>query len=409
MDCVVETLKDKFEMMLPVLDERGRRLWAGVEAHSLGRGGISRVAEATGLSRTTVRQGVKEILSGVAAPAEGEVKAPGKRTRRPGGGRKRLTETAPELVPALERQFEPVTCGGPQSPLRWTCNSAATLAARLRAEGHGVSERTVNRLLHELGYSLQANRKTIEGRQHPDRDGQFRRINRRVRAFQRLGQPVVSVDTKKKELEGRFRNGGRDWRPKGRPVAVNVHDFPDPELGKAIPYGVYDMTANTGWVSVGITRDTAEFAVETIRRWWKRMGSPLYPDARRLLITADGGGSNSSRNRLWKLEVQRLADELGLAISVCHFPPGTSKWNTIEHRMFCHITQSWRGKPLVSYEVIVHLIAATTTRAGLTIRSDIDEADYATGIKVTDDQMNALSMRRTGFHGEWNYTFTPRN
>ena len=392
--------------MLPVLDERGRRRWAGVEASAIGRGGISRVAEATGLSRATVRQGVKDIASGDVAPADGTVT--GTRTRRPGGGRKRLTETAPELVPALERRLEPVTCGGPESPLRWTCNSAAALAAGLRAEGHGVSERTVNRLLHELGYSLQANRKTIEGRQHPDRDGQFRRINRRVRAFQRLGQPVVSVDTKKKELVGRFRNGGREWRPKGHPVAVNVHDFPDPELGKAIPYGVYDMTANTGWVSVGITSDTAEFAVETIRRWWRRMGSPLYPDARRLLITADGGGSNSSRNRLWKLEVQRLADELGLAISVCHFPPGTSKWNRIEHRMFCHITQNWRGKPLVSYEVIVNLIAATTTRTGLTIRSDIDEAEYETGIKVTDGQMNALSIRRTGFHGEWNYTFTPR-
>ena len=407
MPCVVETLKERFEMMLPVLDERGRRRWAGVEANAIGRGGISRVAEATGLSRATVRQGVKDIASGDVAPAEGTVT--GTRTRRPGGGRKRLAETAPELVPALERRLEPVTCGGPESPLRWTCNSAAMLAAGLRAEGHGVSERTVNRLLHELGYSLQANRKTIEGRQHPDRDGQFRRINRRVRAFQKLGQPVVSVDTKKKELVGQFRNGGRDWRPKGRPVVVNVHDFPDPELGKAIPYGVYDMTANTGWVSVGITSDTAEFAVETIRRWWKRMGSPLYPDARRLLITADGGGSNSSRNRLWKLEVQRLADELGLAISVCHFPPGTSKWNRIEHQMFCHITQNWRGKPLVSYEVIVNLIAATTTRTGLTIRSDINEAEYTTGIKVTDDQMNALSIRRTGFHGEWNYTFTPRS
>ena len=406
MPCVVETLKDRFEMMLPVLDERGRRRWAGVEANAIGRGGISRVAEATGLSRATVRQGVKDIASGDVAPAEGTVT--GTRTRRPGGGRKRLTETAPELVPALERRLEPVTCGGPESPLRWTCNSAAMLAAGLRAEGHGVSERTVNRLLHELGYSLQARGKTIEGRQHPDRDGQFRRINRRVRAFQKLGQPVVSVDTKKKELVGRFRNGGREWRPKGRPVAVNVHDFPDPERGKAIPYGVYGMTANTGWASVGITSDTAEFAVETIRRWWKRMGSPLYPDARRLLITADGGGSNSSRNRLWKLEVQRLADELGLAISVCHFPPCTSKWNRIEHRMFCHITQSWRGKPLVSYEVIVNLIAATTTRTGLTIRSDIDEAEYTTGIKVTDDQMSGLSIRRKGFHGEWNYTFTPR-
>ncbi len=282
-------------------------------------------------------------------------------------------------------------------------NRPAHSAPCLSAE---VVQSMVNRRLHEFGYSLQANRKTIEGRQHPDRDGRFRRINRRVRAFQKLGQPVVSVDTKKEPV-GRFRNGGREWRPKGHPVAVNVHDFPDPELGKAIPYGVCDMTANTGWVSVGITSDTAEFAVETIRRWWRRMGSPLYPDARRLLITADGGGSNSSRNRLWKLEVQRLADEPGLAISVCHFPPGTSTWNRIERRMFCHITQNWRGKPLVSYEVIVNLIAATTTRTGLTICSDIDENDDTTGIKVSDDQMNALSIRRTGFQGEWNHTFTP--
>ena len=406
MDCVVETLRHKFEMMRPVLDERGRRLWAGVEASAIGRGGISRVAEATGLSRATVRQGVKDVASGAAAPADG--RSSDGRTRKPGGGRKRLTESDPELLSSLERQLEPVTCGGPESPLRWTCNSAASLAARMGAEGRKVSERTVNRLLHELGYSLQANRKTVEGRQHPDRNGQFRRINRRVRAFQKLGQPVVSVDTKKKELVGQFRNGGRDWHPKGRPVAVHVHDFPDPELGKAIPCGVYDMTANKGWVSVGITSDTAEFAVETIRRWWRRMGSPLYPDARRLLITADGGGSNGSRNRLWKLEIQRLADELGLAISVCHFPPGTSKWNRIEHHMFCHITQNWRGKPLVSHEVIVNLIAATTTKAGLSIRSGIDDKEQSTGIKVSDDQMEALSIRRAGFHGEWNYTLRPR-
>ena len=405
MDCMTETLQHRFEMMRPVLDERGRRLWAGVEASAIGRGGISRVAEATGLSRTTIRQGIRDAASTNREPAEASP-ADG-RVRKPGGGRKRLTERDPQLVSALEARLEPVTCGGPESPLRWTCNSAASLAARMEAEGYQVSERTVNRLLHELGYSLQANRKTIEGRQHPDRDAQFRRINRRVRAFQRLGQPVISVDTRKKELVGPFRNGGREWHPKGRPWPVNMHDFPDPGLGRAIPCGVYDLTANTGWVSVGIASDTAEFAVETIRRWWERMGSPLWPDARRLLITADGGGSRGSRNRLWKLEIQRLADRLGLTISICHFPPGTSKWNKIEHRMFCHITRNRRGKPLVSHQVIVNLIAATTTRAGLSIRSDIDEREHATGIKVTDDQMEGLSIRRAGFHGEWNYSLLP--
>ncbi len=266
----------------------------------------------------------------------------------------------------------------------------------------------MNRQLHALGYSLQANAKTLEGRQHPDRDAQFRRIDRRVRAFQRMGQPVVSVDTKKKEIIGQYRNGGREWRPKGEPEAVKVHDFPDPDLGKAIPYGVYDLTANAGWVSVGIDHDTATFAVETLRRWWQHMGRPLYPDARRLLITADGGGSNSSRSRLWKLELQKLADELGLTVSVAHFPPGTSKWNKIEHRMFCHITQNWRGRPLVSYQVIVKLIAATTTGAGLVIHSDLDDNTYPLGVKVTDDHMEDLAIRRNPFHGEWNYSLSPR-
>ena len=348
---MVETLRSKFVVLRPVLDERARRLWAAAEARAIGRGGIARVAEATGMSRGTVRAGLKELES--EAATEGVDAMPTGRRRRPGGGRKRVTELDPDLEAALERQLEPMTRGDPDTPLRWTCNSAARLAEQLAAEGHPVSERTVNRLLHALGYSLQGNRKTLEGRQHPDRDAQFRRIDRRVRAFQRLGQPVVSVDTKKKEIVGQYRNGGREWCPRGEPEAVKVHDFPDPDLGKAIPYGVYDLTANTGWVSVGIDHDTAPFAVETLRRWWRHMGRPLYPDARRLLITADGGGSNSSRNRLWKLEVQQLADELGLAISVAHFPPGTSKWNKIEHRMFCHITQNWRGRPLVSYQVIV--------------------------------------------------------
>ena len=404
MGSVSDVLRTKYVVLEPILDERARRLWAATEARAIGRGGIARVAEATGMSRTTVRVGLRELEAGSVAP---DPVPPGRR-RRPGGGRKRLTEHDPDLAAALERHLEPATRGDPQSPLRWTCHSAARLAAALRADGHPVSERTVNRLLHALGYSLQANRKTVEGRQHPDRDAQFRRIHRRVRAFQKLGQPVVSVDTKKKELVGRYRNGGRDWRPKGQPEAVKVHDFPDPALGKAIPYGVYDLTANTGWVSVGIDHDTASFAVESLRRWWQQMGCTLYPKARRLLITADGGGSNSSRNRLWKLELQRLADELGCSISVCHFPPGTSKWNQIEHRMFCHITQNWRGRPLVSYQVIVNLIAATTTRTGLTVRSEIDDNRYPLGIKVTEGQMKDLAMRRDAFHGEWNYTLMAR-
>ncbi len=340
--------------------------------------------------------------------AEASGEAPSGRVRRPGGGRKRVTELDPELVVALERQLEPVARGDPQSPLRWTCNSAAHLADRLTGEGHPVSERTVNRLLHDLGYSLQANAKTLEGRQHPDRDAQFRRIDRRVRAFRRMGQPVVSVETRKKEIVGQYRNGGREWRPRGKPEAVKVHDFPDPDLGKAIPYRVSDLTANAGWVSVGIDHDTATFAVETLRRWWQHTGRPLYPDARRLLITADGGGSNSSRNRLWKLELQKLADELGLTVSVAHFPPGTSKWNKIEHHMFCHISRNWRGRPLVSYQVIVKLIAATTTGAGLIMHSDLDDNSCPLGVKVTDDQMQEIAIRRNTFHGEWNYSLAPR-
>lgn len=404
---MVETLRSKFVVLRPLLDERSRRLWAATEARAIGRGGITRVAAATGMSRGTVRAGLKELESGPPAPSVHD--APGGRVRRSGGGRKRTTDLDPDLAAALEGLLEPVTRGDPQGPLRWTCNSAARLAECLTGEGHPVSERTVNRLLHALGYSLQANRKTLEGRQHPDRDAQFRHIDRRVRAFQRMRQPVVSVDTKKKEIVGQYRNGGREWRPRGEPEAVHVHDFPDPELGKAIPYGVYDLTANTGWVSVGIDHDTATFAVETLRRWWRRMGHPLYPHARRLLITADGGGSNSSRNRLWKLELQHLADELGLKVSVAHFPPGTSKWNKIEHRMFSHITQNWRGRPLVSHQVIVHLIAATTTGAGLTIHSDLDENTYPLGVKVSDEQIQGLAIRRDVFHGEWNYSFMPRS
>ena len=367
----------------------------------MGRGGISRVAEATGLSRSTIRVGLEELEAG---PGE-----PGARLRRTGGGRKAATEKDPGLAVALERKLEPVTRGDPMGPLRWTCRSAERLAQELTAEGHAVSERTVNRMLHGLGYSLQANRKTLEGKQHADRDAQFDYISRRVQEFQAGGQPVVSVDAKKKELLGPYRNGGREWRPKGQPEEVDVHDFPDKELGKAIPYGVYDLTANAGWVSVGVDHDTAEFAVETLRRWWREMGQAAYPEGERLLITADGGGSNSSRSRLWKVELQGLADTLGLRISVCHFPPGTSKWNKIEHRMFCHITQNWRGRPLVSREVVVNLIGSVSTKGGLAIRSELDESSYETGRKVTPEQINALSIKRDKFHGEWNYTLTPRH
>jgi hypothetical protein len=343
----MQTIEAKFTTLQPLLDERARRLWAAVEARAIGRGGIIRVAEATGLSRGTIRAGLRELDTSV-PPDQG--RPPTGRLRRPGGGRKPLVDQDPGLLSDLEALVDPETRGDPMSPLRWTCKSAARLAAGLRSRGHTVSERTVNRLLHDLGYSLQGDRKTIEGKDHPDRDAQFRYINRRVKSFQRQGQPVVSVDTKKKELVGRYRNGGREWQPKGRPEEVKVHDFIDKELGKAIPYGVYDLAADTGWVSVGVDHDTAEFAVETLRRWWQRMGSRVYPRAKKLLITADGGGSNGTRCRLWKVELQRLADEIGLQISVCHFPPGTSKWNKIEHRMFCHITENWRGRPLVSRE-----------------------------------------------------------
>ena len=401
----VQVIAQKFASLEPVLDERARRLWAAAEARAIGRGGISRVAEATGLSRITVRSGLSE-LNPSSSPLDREVAAG--RTRRPGGGRKPLTEHDSKLYRALEILVDPVTRGDPMSPLRWTCKSAAKLAAELQARGHSVSERSVNRLLHASGYSLQSNRKTLEGGDHPDRDAQFRHINQRVKVYQRQGQPVVSVDAKKKELVGRFRNGGREWQPSGEPEAVNVYDFIDKDLGKALPYGVYDQTTNTGWVSVGVDHDTAEFAVETLRRWWRNMGSRVYPQARSLLVTADGGGSNGSRCRLWKVELQRLASETGLRISVCHFPPGTSKWNKIEHRMFCHITQNWRGRPLTSRAVVVNLIGSTRTSTGLEIHSELDENEYPTGMKVTDEQLGGVRMKKNRFHGEWNYTILPK-
>jgi len=400
-----EAIAAKFISLRPLLDERARRVWAAVEARAMGRGGMSRVAEATGLSRVTIRAGLQELA--LADTASGPQASPA-RLRRRGGGRKPLSMHDPHLLHALETLVDPVTRGDPMSLLRWTCKSAAQLAAALRAQGHPVSERPVNRLLHDLGYSLQANRKTLEGSAHPDRDAQFQYINRRAKAFQKQGQPVVSVDTKKKELVGQFRHGGREGSPQGQPEEVEVHDFPSKTLGKVIPYGVYDEATNTGWVSVGVDHDTAELAVETVRRWWRHMGSQTYPKAKRLLITADGGGSNGSRCRLWKVELQRLADETGLRLSVCHFPPGTSKWNKIEHRMFCHITENWRGRPLVSRAVVVNLIGHTTTTTGLAIQSALDDHSYPTGREVTAEQMESLALKQEKFHGEWNYTLRPR-
>jgi DDE family transposase len=404
----VATLRAKFESLRPFLDERRRRLWAATEALALGRGGVTAVATATALRRNTIQAGIRELQAhALGAPGAPAPQGVAPRVRAPGGGRKPLTARDPALLRDLEALVEPVTRGDPMSPLRWTCKSTRQLATELERQGHRVSHQTVAELLHALDYSLQGTRKTQEGAAHPDRDAQFAYINTQVQAFQQRGQPVISVDTKKKELVGDFKNGGREWRPAGQPERVRVHDFVDRDLGKAIPYGVYDLAANRGWVSVGTDHDTPAFAVQTVRRWWEEMGHPVYPQATELLITADGGGSNGSRARLWKTELQRLADDTGLRITVCHFPPGTSKWNKIEHRMFCHITQNWRGRPLVSHEAIVRLIGSTTTRAGLTIRADLDTGTYPTGVKVTDAAFAAVHLEPAGFHGDWNYTIAP--
>lgn len=397
---LVEKIRRKFECLSEVLDERGRRVWAAVEAEALGYGGQSIVAQATGLSRTTLHRG--DLENGPDAS-----NCPPGRTRKKGGGRKKLTQARPELSMALERLVEPTTRGDPENPLRWTCRSTRQLTAALGEQGYSLSHQTVASLLDELGYSLQGNQKTKEGSAHPDRDARFRHIHDRVEAFQTRGQPVVSVDTKKKELVGDFKNGGREWHPQGEPEPVRVYDFVDKALGKVNPYGVYDPTANRGWVSVGVDHDTAEFAVETLRRWWEKMGRARYPNATELLVTADGGGSNGSRVRLWKVALQRLADQTGLRISVCHFPPGTSKWNKIEHRMFSHISMNWRGKPLYSHEVIVNLIASTTTGTGLKIEAELDANAYPKGIQVTDEELNRVRIQRAEFHGEWNYTILP--
>jgi transposase len=369
----------------------------------LGRGGVSLVARATGLSRPTIYAGIRE-LRGEQAAQSGRGQG---RSRRAGGGRKRRAEHDPALLTDLEALVEPTTRGAPQSPLRWTCKSLRRLAEELRAQGHQVSPQVVGNLLHEADYSLQGTRKTREGGKHPDRNAQFEHIAARVRDFQKRHQPVISVDAKKKELVGDFKNAGREWHPKGQPPQVRVYDFIDPQLGKAIPYGVYDVRANLGWVSVGVDHDPPAFAVATIRAWWLQMGSPMYPKARELLITAASGGSNSTRARLWKLELQRFSDESGLRVSVSHLPPGTSKWNKIEHRMFCHITANWRGKPLESLKVVVSLIGDTNTSAGLRIQAALDAGQYPTGIKVSNAEMKTLQIDRAHFHGEWNYTILP--
>jgi Rhodopirellula transposase DDE domain len=400
----IERIRVKYVALVPVMDERMRRHWAATEAMALGWGGVSAVSMATGLARNTVASGVRELVE----RREPDNLAISARLRQPGAGRKRITETDPLLLRALEELVDPVTRGHPESPLRWTCKSTAKLAEELTRQNHAVTDRTVATLLKRAGYSLQANRKTLEGSSHPDRNAQFEHINKQVLAFQKQNQPVVSVDTKKKELVGEFKNPGQEWQPKGEPEKVKVHDFPDKRLGKAIPYGVYDLASDEGWVSVGIDHDTAQFAVASIRRWWTEMGLRRFPRAKKLLITADGGGSNSSRNRLWKKSLQELADELGMTVQMCHFPPGTSKWNKIEHRLFCFITKNWRGRPLTTYEVIVNLIASTTTKTGLVVRATIDPSEYQTGVEVTDEELARLRITPSKFHGEWNYTIRPR-
>jgi len=395
----VETdLASKFRRLLPHLDERGRRLYLASEAEALGRGGITRVCSASGYAQATIQRGLKEL---------GELPLPPDTVRRGGAGRKRIREDEPSLVEALHELVDGATRGDPMNPLRYTSKSTTKLAEELNKLGHTVSADTVGRILREEGFSLQANVKTREGKQHPDRDKQFKYINRQVKKHQKVGNPVLSVDGKKKELVGNFKNGGREWHPKRQAPKVNVHDFQDKELGKAIPYGIYDVNRNEGWVNVGCDHDTAAFAVETIRSWWNSIGHTAYPDADEILICADGGGSNGYRLRLWKLELARFAEETGLTVHVCHLPPGTSKWNKIEHRLFSHISMNWRGVPLTSHEVILNLIGSTTTKSGLKVHAMLDEAEYPTKIRVTDAEMETIPLKRHRFHGEWNYTVDP--
>jgi hypothetical protein len=401
---VIERIRAKFRALDAVLDERSRRQWAATEAMEYGYGGVTAVARATGLARDTIAAGIRELQHRELHPQEPVLE----RLRKSGAGRKFLTESDPTLFTALEALVEPLTRGDPESPLRWTCKSTRRLAAELTSQGHRIGYRSVAWLLHEAGYSLQANRKTREGNQHPDRNAQFEFINAQATRFQKRGQPVISVDTKKKELVGDFKNPGSEWHRESEPESVRVHDFPDEELGKAIPYGVYDVTHNQGWVSVGIDHDTAYFATASILRWWQEMGTARFPRVKELLITADGGGSNSYRTRLWKVALQELANEVGFPVTVSHFPPGTSKWNKVEHRLFSFITQNWRGKPLVSIQVIVSLIAATRTNKGLIVKAALDERKYETGITVTDEEMAKLNITPAAFHGEWNYTIKPQ-
>jgi hypothetical protein len=393
-------IQARFGAVEPVLNERDRRLFAASEARAAGHGGIAAVSRATGIARSTIGRGLADLRAGAVRVSD--------RVRRKGGGQKPATEKQPGLLEALSELVDSSVRGDPEAPLRWVSKSQQRLSAALAERGFIAGQKLVGRLLKSLNFSLQANSKTREGASHPDRNAQFEHINAEVKAFQAAGQPVISVDTKKKELVGDFKNGGRELRPKGQPEPVRVHDFAIPELGKAVPYGIYDVAANAGFVNVGISADTGEFSVESIRRWWHTIGAPRYPDARRMLISADCGGSNGVRLRLWKRELQVLADELGIEISVCHLPPGTSKWNKVEHRLFSFITQNWRGKPLISYLVIVQLIASTTTEAGLQVTCRLDEKTYEKGIKVTDAEMATLNIRPATFHGEWNYTFIPR-
>jgi hypothetical protein len=391
-------LAQKFAAILPHLNEKQRRLILAAEARSLGHGGISRVARASGISRATIQKALHEV---------NRPDTPPDRIRRVGGGRKKTRDRDPSLLADLEALVNPDTRGDPMSPLRWTCKSTRQLAETLNQHGHQASEHIVRDLLHEAGYSLQANAKTLEGSRHPDRDAQFGYLNDQIKVRLAQGLPVVSVDTKKKELGGTYKNGGQEWQPKGTPEPVNVHDFPDPALGKAIPYGIYDVGRNAGWVTVGQDHDTASFAVASLHRWWKLVGMQVYPQTDQLLICADGGGSNGYRVRLWKLELQRFANATGLRVTVCHLPPGTSKWNKIEHRLFSHISMNWRGRPLVSHQVVVELIGATTTREGLHVQAELDTGVYPTQVKVSDAELAAVQITPHAFHGEWNYTITP--
>ena len=401
---VIARIRRKFRQLQGALNERSRRLWAASEAIEIGWGGVTSVAVATRMSPTTVAAGVKELRT----PKRGKAALPAERIRNAGGGRHRATQDDPQLLSALDGLVEPTSRGDPECPLRWTIKSSRTLAVELARQEHAVSHSTVTALLGQAGYSLQGNRKTREGGTHPDRNAQFEYLNAEVARFLKRGQPAISVDTKKKELVGDFKNGGRDWRPHGQPEEVRVHDFIDPDLGKAIPYGVYDIFNNQGWVSIGIDHDTAAFAVNTIRSWWKRMGNSRFPKARELLVTADSGGSNSARCRLWKVALQELADDTGLKITIGHLPPGTSKWNKIEHRLFSFITQNWRGQPLASLQAIVELIGHTRTAKGLLVRAELDENTYPKGVAVPDEQLERLRLNRHAFHGEWNYTIKPR-